>query len=198
MVEEPNFLDVALDWAMNGFLQKSIHREYVKTLGLTGNEVILDVGSGSGAFTQHVAEAILMGEGRITCVEPSETWIEVAKKRLAKRNFVDFVQSEMETAGLADRCFTTAIIHCTLCGLDPSHRQSLINATVRRIRRGGTFFIKEPTTADKGIQAAEIRRLMEHAGWKEVEFDNTYSAFQGPAYQGTFKALSGRAGRPSS
>ena len=191
MVEEPTFFDTVLDWVMNGFLQKSIHKEYVEKLDLKGNEMILDVGSGSGAFTQHVAEAILMGDGRITCVDPSEVWMKIAKKRLAKRNFVDFVESEVQTAGLPANTFTTAIVHCTLCGVDPNRRQPLVDGTVRLLRRGGTVLVKEPTTVENGIQAAEIRRLMEHAGCREVKFDNAYTALQGPAYQGVFQSVAG-------
>jgi len=190
-MEEPTFWETCLDWGLNHLLMKSIHREYVKKLGLTGNENLLDVGCGSGAFTQHVAEAILMGQGRITCVDSSETWLKIARKRLAKREFLHFVQSKIETAPLPDKTYTAVLIHCTLCQTNPNHRQSLVNASARRLMRGGVLYIKESTSVEKGIQPVEIRRLMEQALMKEISFEMGYTALQGPTYQGVFRSAAG-------
>lgn len=80
--ESPSFLYKVIDSLGNNHLFGFIYTKYIKTLGLSGNENILDFGSGSGAGSKHLAKLIQDKEGSLTCLDTSIYWTSVAKRRL--------------------------------------------------------------------------------------------------------------------
>ena len=56
--ESPSFLYKVIDSLGNNHSFGFIYTKYIKTLGLSGNENILDFGSGSGAGSKHLANLI--------------------------------------------------------------------------------------------------------------------------------------------
>ena len=72
--ESPSFLYKVIDSLGNNHLFGFIYTKYIKTLGLSGNENILDFGSGSGAGSKHLAKMIQGKDGTLTCLDTSIYW----------------------------------------------------------------------------------------------------------------------------
>jgi len=73
---EPSSINVFLT-VLFGRLHTRPYERYVDSFGLTGNEWVLDYGSGSGRLSQPIAERLLHGSGHLTCVDISTVWMNI-------------------------------------------------------------------------------------------------------------------------
>jgi len=184
---EPGSLEVFITVAM-GRLIGSFYKGYVDRLRLQGNERVLDFGSGSGNPARYLAPKLLKGGGRLTCVDVSRVWMQVAQRRLKKYPNVEFKLGDIATLDIPDASHDVVFIHFVLHDIPTVERADIVKHLARRLKPGGTLFIREPVERG-GIPAEDIRRLMKGSGLEEVKFDMTDSWFTGPIYEGTFSKI---------
>ncbi|MDP3181072.1 MAG: class I SAM-dependent methyltransferase, partial [Bacteroidota bacterium] len=70
------------------------HPSYVKRLGLSGTERVLEFGSGGGCMSRALART-LIPEGSLSCVEISAYWIEKARQRLKVFTNIEYLQGDI-------------------------------------------------------------------------------------------------------
>ena len=68
-------------------------------MNLSGHEHVLDFGSGAGPSASYIAIKLSKGDGELTCLDISPTWITVIKARLADYKNINFIQN-IEKGGL--------------------------------------------------------------------------------------------------
>jgi ubiquinone/menaquinone biosynthesis C-methylase UbiE len=127
----------------------------VHSLGLMGDERVLDFGAGPGVAALHFARALSKGEGRLTWVDVSQGWMEAAQRTL-------------RTLDLEDDAYDLVFIHFVLHDVSKSDRPGVVHHLARVLRPGGKVILREPTSKDHGIAPSELRSLMNNAGLQET------------------------------
>ena len=182
---EPTRLSLFLD-GLEYALASSFYRSYANSLGLSGNEKVLDFGGGSGGLSRHLARLLLDGGGRVTCMDISRAWLAVAKKRLKKYPNVEYVHGDVSDAGLEDESFDVIILHLMLHHVEPDARMATVKVLARLLNSDGKLFIREPQKKNHGIPADEVRQMMAAIGLEETESTESKSMLIGPMYYGVF------------
>jgi ubiquinone/menaquinone biosynthesis C-methylase UbiE len=187
--EKPSQRDIFVHTLAGYVLMSGAYRKFVDTFGLKGDEHVLDFGGGSGALTHHIAKRLRKGNGQATCLDTSEAWLNVAKKKLRKFQNVKFVSGNVSTLVRGGPQFDVISVHIALHDIDRELRQGIVHALSSTLKNDGKLFIREPIKEDHGMPADEIRELMENAGLREIRFSEGKLAFVGPIYSGVFEKL---------
>lgn len=177
--ESPSFLYKVLDSLGNNLLFEFIYTKYIKTLGLSGNENILDFGSGSGAGSKHLAKLIQDKDGTLTCLDTSVYWTSVAKRRLRHYKNIAFYTDPITKLHLPDNSFDIIYIHYTLHDVPQVQRASIISEFHRIINPSGRLCIKEPQRANDGMPVEEIEELMSKSGFIKTNSSSKKETFSG-------------------
>jgi len=162
------------------------HPAYVKRLGLTGTERVLEFGSGGGCLSRALART-LSPEGSLSCVEISPYWVEKARRRLKVFTNIEYLQGDITRMPIPENHFDTVIIHFVLHDIEPSARIDVVSALAKCLRPEGTLFIREPAKPEHGMPLSEIRALMRDAGLREIHTGCTRSWLRTWICDGTFK-----------
>ncbi len=160
------------------------YKNYIYGLGMKGNEKVLELGSGWGANSLHIAKILSEGNGVLTCIDTSEGWMKILKKRLKNYPNVEYKIGDITKLNIKPDSFDAAIIHFMLHDVEQPLRQDLVNAVSRILKEKGKLFIREPTKESHGIPTEEIRQLMKNSGLKEIDYKESKLIFMGPIYAG--------------
>lgn len=164
--EHPTLLYKVADAIGNNRLFSPIYTGYIKTLGLKGNEAVLDFGSGSGSEARHLAERLQNG-GRLVCADTSRYWTGVAKRRMQQYANVEFHTAPLEQVHLDGNSFDIVYVNYALHEVRREIREGIVRELYRLLKPGGRLFIREPQREYDGIPVAEIRSLTRGAGFRE-------------------------------
>jgi 2-polyprenyl-3-methyl-5-hydroxy-6-metoxy-1,4-benzoquinol methylase len=105
--------------------------------------------------------------GRVTALDVSPQWQEVARKRLREYDNIDFINSDIRSAGLKDGCFDVIVIDYVLHDIPRNSRMAIVLELGKKVKVGGLVQLREPTKERHGMPPEEIRSLMTSAGLKE-------------------------------
>jgi len=188
---EPSSVEVGITVLLGYTLTRS-YKRYVDSFGLTGNERVLDYGSGSGRISRHIAQRLSQDHGHLTCVDVSRVWMDTIRKRLQKYPNVDFQLGDIDTLGLPDASYDVGVMHFVLHHIDSSVRQKKIDALSRTLKIGGRLFVREPTRVEHGTPVDEIRQVLAAAGLHERESKTESSLVLGRVYNGVFEKTAAR------
>ncbi|MGZ4934691.1 MAG: class I SAM-dependent methyltransferase [Halobacteriota archaeon] len=186
---EPSSITVFLATVF-GRLNTRPYECYVDSFGLTGDEWVLDYGSGGGRLSQPIAERLSHGTGHLTCVDVSTVWMGVVTKRLQGYSNVDFKLGDVASLDISDEAYGVVVVHFVLHHVDKPVRQEKVDALARKLKQGGRLFIREPTRAGHGTPVDEIRTLLSAAGLRERDSTMTRSLMMGHVYEGVFEKAS--------
>ena len=184
--EEPTFVERFIDVVFNNLIGSRLYKSYINGLGVRPHDTVLDFGSGSGAGSRHIADILSKGTGKLTCVDMSKAWTEVARKRMRKYPNVQFKVGDIRTLDVEDAAYDVVLVHFILHDLEQDQRQSIVNALSRKLKAGGTLYIREPIKETHGMPPDEIRQLMVHGALNETEFKVIMRRIPGPIYAGVF------------
>lgn len=140
------------------------YRAYVGRMGLTGGESVLDVGSGSGAISRYIAKELQGGGGRLTCLDISPGWLEVARKRLSGFRNVEFLQADIAETALPENTYDAIVIHFVLHDVPTAWQARAVASLARALKPGGRIFVREPINPRHGMEPGRIEELMVRAG----------------------------------
>lgn len=186
MKSEPGTLEVWLTVALGATLVTPYYRSYVQSLPLAGGEHILDYGSGSGVCSRLLAERLQERGGRLTCLDVAERWLRAAQWTMRGHANVDYRLGAIQDAGLADATFDAVFIHFVLHDVPAAERAGVCWHLARVLQPGGALFLREPT-AQHGMPAAEVRRLMLASGLREESSATASHRLAGPTYQAIYR-----------
>lgn len=167
-------------------IMKGYYRNFVKALDLSGDERVLDFGCGPGAASKFIALTLEKGEGKLTCFDISEKWIERAKKKLSQFPNVEFYVEDIRKWENRKNYYDTVIVHIMLHDIPQSERPEFINALAQKMKVGATLIIREPAKEGHGILPEEIQELMKTNGLKETGSETTKRFLMGNIYGGAY------------
>ena len=162
------------------------HSDYVKKLGLSGTERVLEFGSGGGCLSRVLART-LSPNGSLSCVEISPYWVKKARQRLNIFTNIEYLQGDITQMTLPKKQFDAVIIHFVLHDIEPVARIGVVSTLAKCLRPEGTLFICEPAKPEHGMPLSEIRALMRDAGLREIYTGCTRSLLRTWICNGTFK-----------
>jgi SAM-dependent methyltransferase len=180
---DPSGMEVFLT-RLFGTLGSSVYRDYVRRLGLKGNERVLDFGSGSGVCSRHLAQALQRG-GYLTCVDISPVWVRVCQRTLRRYSNVDYHLGPVDTLPIPDHGYDAVFIHFVLHDIPAADRPAIMRCLAAKPANGGRVFVREPY-GPEGIAVDELRVLMTSAGLRESTCALTTVPLMGPTYEGVF------------
>jgi len=180
------FTSVSLPSIFYGLLSP-YYKRYIKSLGLKGNEKVLDFGSGLGIESGNLAKVLLKQSGWLTCLDISELRIKFAQKRLKKYPNVDFKIGDSTRLSVENSSYDAVFIHFVLHHVKGDVRQETVKTMARVLNAGGKLFIREPLIMKHGMSADEIRGMMTQSGLREVDCKITQFLGLGQIYTGVFE-----------
>lgn len=176
MVHEPSRGEILVaNFILKTFLRPTYSR-FVKDLDLTGNENVMDFGSGPGVMSRMIA--IRLNDGHLTCVDASQNWIEVARRNLDGLQNVEFELGRISDISFPSP-FDVIVIHYVLHEVPRHQRESIVKALAGNLEANGKFIIMEPTKDSHGMPSAEIKELMKSAGLAEITNRTRRSSYHG-------------------
>lgn len=162
---KPSKLNLFLFNFRTKVLLKNFYKKYVESMGLNGDEKVLEFGCGTGAMSVHLAR--FLNNGVLCCLDPSEKMIDETKKSLKKYNNVIYIKSEIDSADLKKDFFDIIVVHFVLHDISKEKRNVVINRFYEILKDGGKIFIREPIKHEHGIKEEEIIDLMQKSGFKK-------------------------------
>jgi len=176
--EHPSFLFVLEDILKGLIGGPLLYYPYFKTFELKGDEKVLDFGCGGGAGSRSLLKFLNSG-GHLTCVDLSDFWTGRAKKRLNKYDNAECIAGDIREVDIHDCTFDAISVFHVIHDIPPAERLSTVKALSRKLKAGGTIFVREPTKKSHGMPVEEIRDLFSDAGLKETEHNDTKSEYTG-------------------
>jgi tRNA A58 N-methylase Trm61 len=175
MVHEPSKGEMVFaNFALKTYL-RSRYSRFVRNLHLSGDEEVMEYGSGPGVMSKMIARRL--SKGRLTCVDASKNWMEDAKRNLRGARNVDFMLGDVGQMKFP-RIFDLIVIHYVLHEVPQSQRAGVVSVLSSNLKVGGRICIREPTVdPPHGMPAEEIVDLMLSAGLTEVFTESKGSVF---------------------
>lgn len=183
---EPPAIEVFITNWLGATLGSGWYRRHIESLGLKGNETVMDFGSGAGIGAKYAARILQKGSGHLTCVDISAVWIKEAKKRLRRFDNVDFRLGDICALGLKDGTYDAIIISFVLHDIPEGERSQKLKCLASKLKKGGKIFITEPVDEGHGMLAEEVRGLMADAGMAEEKSAVIKVPMMGPSFDATF------------
>jgi ubiquinone/menaquinone biosynthesis C-methylase UbiE len=177
--ESPPLLFRMCDALSNSRIFSFIYSGFIRTIGLSGGETVLDFGSGSGTGSKYLAEILAKGGGSLTCVDTSHYLMNIAKKRMAKYGNVRFFNAPIQEIGLSADSFDVICMHYVLHEVTPKLRSGIVKEFYRMAKPSGRVCLQEPQREYDGMPISEIRDLMSEAGFREVSAKEKGNVFTG-------------------
>lgn len=177
--EKPSVLYRLEDIIINNKIGSFIYSRYINGLNIKSTDNILDFGSGSGAGSKFLAKIIQGDKGHLTCLDTSEYWIAVAKKRLSEYKNVDFCSEPVSQNNFKDNTFDVINIHYVLHDVEKAKRNEVVFQLNRVLKTGGYLFIREPQRENDGMPVSEIKMLMKSNGFKKCKSSRKNNVFTG-------------------
>jgi ubiquinone/menaquinone biosynthesis C-methylase UbiE len=179
-------LNIAFHRFFSNTLRAGYYRDFIAGLEFKGNEVVLELGSGTGAASRFLAETLSTG-GRLISTDISLPLQTAARKVLRGFANVEFRLGEAQDLGVASSSVDVVLVHFVLHDIDPAARPATVAALYRSLKIGGKLVLREPISPRHGLPPEVIRGLMVGAGFKEdgTEVRGTY-LFGPKAYTAIF------------
>jgi ubiquinone/menaquinone biosynthesis C-methylase UbiE len=163
---DPTRTQIALVLLISNLTRRLRYYRFIDDIVLKGVELVLDFGSGWGDNTRYISDALDKG-GRVIALDISSKWQSVIRRRLKGRKNIEYVNSDVRTAGLPDASFDVIVIHYVLHEIPINDRQPIVRELARKLKPGGFINLREPTKKGHGMPVEEVEVLMNDVGLKE-------------------------------
>ena len=182
--KEPNRILAAFQAFTYRIMARTYYRYYVESLGFKGDERVLEYGSGPGAMSQYLAQALPYGH--LTCVDISKVWMGYMKKVAPKYHNIDLMHGDVADLRIPAESYDIVFIHYVVHDIPASVRREKMGILLNKLKKGGKVFIREPTSPYHGIAPEEVRAIMRENGLREISSAAGKSPQGAPTFQGVY------------
>ena len=186
-LENPSSFTVFLHRYVQGPVIRPLFKKLIYNIGLKGDEHVLDFGSGWGEASNIFAGIVCEKGGHLTCVDVSEKWMNVVRKRLSKHKNIDFKVGDIDSLEIENDSLDLIFINYVIHDIQKELRHRVIDVLAVKLKKGGRILINEPTRSGHGIPGDDVKELMENSGLKEVSSVDDKIFLLGPMYKGVFE-----------
>lgn len=188
--EKPSRFFLLVDALLLDKLLAPFYRSFARSLGLQGDENVLELGCGTGRGSRHLAAALNSG-GHLTCLDTSAAICNEARRRLSKWDNINVVAGDIRQMNLVPNSQDIAVIHFVLHDIQPPARHDILLAVTKALKPTGKLYIREPTKPSHGIPGDEICRLMAGVHLTELSGKEHRLGLMGYVFSGAFGKTSG-------
>jgi SAM-dependent methyltransferase len=110
-IYEPPPLEIKTTLALGLTVLSPYYRGFARSLSLLGNERVLDLGSGSGIRSRHIAARLHRCGGQLDCVDISHGWSKVICKTLERYRNVTYHLGHITQLDLPESAHDAVVIH---------------------------------------------------------------------------------------
>jgi SAM-dependent methyltransferase len=181
---EPNRFLAAFQAFTYGIISRTYYRPYIESISLRGNERVLEYGSGPGAASKLLAEAL--PNGHLTCVDISRVWMGYMKKVARRYLNIDLLQGDIADLDIPAESYDFVFIHYVIHDIPERIQREKTGIVLSKLKKGGKVFIREPTSTYHGIAPEEIRAIMRENGLREISSACGKSPQGAPTFQGVY------------
>ena len=169
------------------FVLRRYYKRFVKTLELQPNDKVIDFGSGTGFLSNLISKELVGRESWLSCVEISEKWNNIARKKIRRYPNVDFYCGMLYELDMKENYYDKIVIHWVLHDVGKKHRGKVVEAMAKRLKKSGRIILREPIKEDHGIPVSQIKELMKNVGMVEVESQLIDNHWVGTVLAGVFE-----------
>lgn len=169
------------------FILRIYYKQLVKSLELQPDDKVIDFGSGTGFVAKLMSKKLVGQDSWISCVEISEKWNNVARKKLRRYPNVDFFCGMMYELDMKENYYDKILVHWVLHDVPKEHREKIVKSMSKRLKKGGVIILREFVGSHHGMPESEIRELMTKAGMIEVKSKMVKHRIVGTTMYATFE-----------
>jgi SAM-dependent methyltransferase len=150
--------------------QVAIRDRYLATIPDWEAKAVVELGSGTGVVSRELAR-LAGSNGRVIGIDPSPTFVEVARRNAAGVDNLDFRLGDATSLDLADASADIVVAATLLCHVPA--RDRVIHEMERILRPGGRVLIFDADYASNQLEhpdPAMTRRIID--GWRESMVDD--------------------------
>jgi SAM-dependent methyltransferase len=182
--KEPNRLLAAFQAFTYGMISRTYYRPYIESIGLRGNERVLEYGSGPGAASKLLAQAL--PDGHLTCVDISRVWMGYMKKIVRKYPNIDLMQGDIADLDIPAGSYDIVFVHYIIHDVPADIQREKMRILLSKLKTGGKCYIREPTSPMHGIAPEKVRAIMRENGLREISAATGKSPQKSPTFQGVY------------
>ena len=176
--DNPSIPFIIEDWLKYFFGDKIFYKSHFESIGINGNENILDFGCGGGAGSKLIA-GLLNNNGQLFCIDASKYWADKARKRLNKFQNVKVLCGDIRNINLPDNYFDIILIFHVIHDIRPEERQETLNTLKNKLKDLGKIFVVEPVKFSHGMSPKELELLMLNSGLEKLNSHLTIKEYKG-------------------
>lgn len=134
---EPNNLEIGVTLGLGLTVLSPYYLSFVNSIGLTGNERVLDFGSGSGICSRHIARRLSHRGGRLDCVDVSRRWMKTIRRTLKRYDNVNYFLGYLGDLDLEMKSYEVIISHFVLHEIPQAELPELLHTFSRLLNPRG-------------------------------------------------------------
>ena len=148
------------------FYGRKYYKELLKELELDGSESVLDFGSGTGVLAKKIIKD-LSNDGKLTCLDLSEAFLNKVRKKLRKNTNVNFVQGDIRKINIPSNSFDKILITWVIHHIEDEQRFGLVQSILDTLKADGKIYVIEFLTPPHGIPEERLIDLFNGMGLSE-------------------------------
>jgi len=140
----------------------------IKNLELAPDDVIADIGAGTGYFTFPIAKQV--PQGKVIAVDIQPEMLEMIREKKEKTGIdnIELIQGEETTPKLAPNSVDAVLFVDVYHEL--SHPKEMMDVIVAALKPGGKVYLVEYRLEDKSVPIKRLHKMSEEQAVKEMEF----------------------------
>ena len=147
-------------------IQEEMPDQVVANMGLSADDVVADIGAGSGYFSFRIAATV--PEGRVLAVDIQPEMLQLIEEQKASNRIVNVVGvlGEIDDPNLPAESIDAAIMVDAYHEF--SHPFEMINGIYKALRPGGRIFLLEYRGEDSSVPIRPLHKMTEEQVVKEM------------------------------
>jgi len=151
------------------FYGRRFYRKLINALDLSGDEHILDFGSGVGTLGKKLIKLLRTEEGQLTCLDTSPAFLNRARRKLRNYGNVNFLLGNIQNLNIESNRFDIIISSWVLHHIRLKELDDILLEFNKCLKPKGRIFIIEYTKEPHGISEEKILLLFRNNGLKIVD-----------------------------
>ncbi|MHA1982729.1 MAG: class I SAM-dependent methyltransferase [Candidatus Hodarchaeales archaeon] len=166
----------------NIFHGRNYYGKIVEELNLSGNESVLEFGSGMGFLAKRLAKK-LNKDGQLTCIDISEAMIQQTKKRLRRFDNVKIIKGDLRNIDLEEESYDYIISTWVIHHIVPDALRETIEKLTSLLRPNGKILIIEFPDSDTNHSDVSQKELIGYFAKSGFKNEIIYSKNHGILYE---------------
>ena len=174
--------EIYITWIAMKIAGTSVYKKFADSLGLRGEEKVLDFGCGHGTVARYTAPQI--PGGRLVCADISRQRLKQCQKNLRKHKNVECIDLGSNDNPFQDETFDIIYCHFVLHEIEDTGRKDTLQRMYRWLKNQGKLIFREP--AKDNVRLRDIDSILQVIGFVRDSTIITDIPIMGNAIEGRY------------